>query len=316
MQRQYLLDTIVRLLGSLQQQVVIASSLNLLNINVHCENLFRDLFNKHLGYNFSNINIDKGNAAAIDLGDTEAMIAMQITATATTAKLRKTTDAFDANGLDKFYNRLWVLNIGKETTYSIATIGKPDGIQLCTKRDVLHINDVARLIQQLPTPQLEQASQFLEAELATLNTPHISREVDTLNQLIIALTDDQEYAGKGLFLEDPDPDGKINERFASYSTFLIGLYQALYVEYGAALEQVMSNADLGHPRIVRLGLHLRTFSDSILTEQRGDAKAALEVLVVKCAERLNPNAPYDETAIRFFLVHQLIRCNVFPNPVA
>ena len=83
------------------------------------------------------------------------------------------------------------------------------------------------------------------------------------------------------------------------------------------LIDVFAHQDLGQVKLRRLRLHLKTYSDKVLTECEGDAKQAIGVLVDKFSERLMANGiEYDVTAIRFFLIDELIRCNVFPNKEA
>ena len=77
---------------------------------------------------------------------------------------------------------------------------------------------------------------------------------------------------------------------------------------------VRDHADLGAVKLRRLSLHLKTFSDKILTEHGGDAKKALSILEEIFGKRLSDSGlHYDGSAVRFFLIDELIKCNVFPN---
>jgi hypothetical protein len=78
----------------------------------------------------------------------------------------------------------------------------------------------------------------------------------------------------------------------------------------------MEQSEIGFTRIRRLGLHLKYTSDAILTEYRGNPQLALKRLVEKYSLILSENSiEFDQGAIKFFLVDQLIKCNVFPNKV-
>jgi hypothetical protein len=89
------------------------NSLNLQDVNVHAETFFRDFLNLALGYQLRNINIIEKNARAIDLGDEDERIAIQVTSTAELAKIKHTHMGFVASGLDGRYDRLVVLIIGE-----------------------------------------------------------------------------------------------------------------------------------------------------------------------------------------------------------
>ncbi|MYF46009.1 MAG: hypothetical protein F4223_06145 [Rhodobacteraceae bacterium] len=120
-------------------------------------------------------------------------------------------------------------------------------------------------------------------------------------------------SGEG-FIEAPD--GKINERFSEHSEFLKSEYQDLYIQYGNVLKDIEELSEIGTVKIKRLGLYLKTYSDKILSESNGDAKIALDKLVDNFSDVLSNNGKnYDKIAIRFFIVNQLIKCNVFPNRV-
>ena len=169
-------------------------------------------------------------------------------------------------------------------------------------------------INNLQTDHLKQVVEFLENEIKIDKNPTLAKEIRTFTELMFRLSDDSHNAaGKG-FVENPDPEKKIYKRFADESAFLTKEYQDLYIEYGVILQEVAQLSDIGTSRIRRLGLHLRTHSDQVLTDCSGNAKEALSKLVTEYTEVLSKSGgEYDVSAIRFFLVQQLIQCNVFPN---
>ena len=66
------------------------SSLNLQNMNIHCENFYAQLFNLIFGYKFKNLNEDTQNVESIDLIDETNKIIAQVSATTTKRKIEKT----------------------------------------------------------------------------------------------------------------------------------------------------------------------------------------------------------------------------------
>ncbi|SFB61736.1 hypothetical protein SAMN03159496_05889 [Rhizobium sp. NFR07] len=56
------------------------------------------------------------------------------------------------------------------------------------------------------------------------------------------------------------------------------------------------------------------WSDRLLNECGGNPKAALDLMVKKVVRRLGTSdIAFDEGAVRYYLIGQLIACNVFPN---
>ena len=179
--------------------------------------------------------------------------------------------------------------------------------------DVWGVSDLLRIIGDLSTEQLERCCIFLRRELR-LTEPRRSNEVDTLVRLIEVLSASEDCLSVGEHREDPDPAGKIRDRFAEYAGFLQHQYVSLHELYGRAYEEVNKYSDLGHVRVRKLQLYLMNWSDQILSECRGDPKTALQVLTERVLVMMGASeAGFDEGAIRYFLVAQLIACNVFPN---
>lgn len=84
-------ENIVNALSFLENKIKFYASLNLHDINIHIENIFRDILNKIFpGKNFRNLNSLEGNFTAIDLGDDENKIAFQITSTTNRKKVKDT----------------------------------------------------------------------------------------------------------------------------------------------------------------------------------------------------------------------------------
>ena len=77
------------------------------------EYLYCDLLNTAFGYALGNMNRIRDNFPAIDLGDEDERLAVQVTSTGDAAKVRRTLERFYAHKLDKDYDRLIVLIAGK-----------------------------------------------------------------------------------------------------------------------------------------------------------------------------------------------------------
>jgi hypothetical protein len=313
-ERQTHTNKIIELLSFLKNKVELSNPINLTDVNIYSENFYRDFLNLLYGYKLQNINIIEQNAAAIDLGDEEKKIAFQVTSTSDFSKTKKTVAAFIKKELYKKYDKLVILNITTKANHRDTYVGDQATYQLVTKEDIWDISNLIKDINDRSLENIQEIYAFLNNEIKFTSDRTLAKEIQTFMSLIGYISDEnQPSAGNG-FLEAPDPDGKIYKRFADYSDFLTKVYQDLYTEYGQVLIDVMQQSDIGHTRIRRLGLHLKITSDNVLTSCNGDAKKGLEALVEKYKDKLSNNrVEYDESAIKFFLVDQLIRCNVFPN---
>lgn len=87
-------EKIIKALSWLKTEVDYHNSLSLTDINHAAEDFYCGLLNLVYGYNLKNINITEQNAAAIDLGDEQKKIAIQVTSTSTLAKTKYTVEKF------------------------------------------------------------------------------------------------------------------------------------------------------------------------------------------------------------------------------
>lgn len=313
MNRSDLIKGITYYLAHLCKQVELLNSLNLQDDNVHAENFFRDFLNLALGYDLKNINIVNKNARAVDLGDEVERIAIQVTSTSDLGKIKHTHDGFVKGGLDSKYDRLVVLIIGEKKSYREASLGGHGVFKMPLDDNVWGMTDLLRMIGDLPLGKLERCRDFLRAELR-IAEPRESNEVNTLIRLIEVLSAAEEGLSLGDNREDPDPKGKIRDRFAAHADFLERLYVDLHEIYGRALAEVNRHSDLSHVRVRKLQVYLTRWSDRILNECGGDPQAALDELTEKVLQTMGASdVAFDDGAIRYYLIGQLIACNVFPN---
>ena len=300
-------------LTHLRMQVEALNSLNLQDDNVHAENFFRDLLNLALGYKLVNINIISPNATAIDLGDEDERIALQVTSTSDIEKIKHTHSRFLRAGLESKYDRLVVIIIGEKKDYRVATLGTEDTLVMSTSDDVWGITELLKKIGDLTTPKLEPCLDFLRKELR-VSEPRGSNEVGTLIRLIEVLSAAEEGLSVGDNREDPDPERKIHDRFSNHAEFLERQYVELHEIYGQALAEVNKYSDLSHVRLRKLQVYLMRWSDRVRTDCRGDPVLALDTLTEKVLHMMgHSDTEYDDGAVRYYLIRQLIACNVFPN---
>ena len=88
-------DIILRAFALLENEIKLNTNLNLQDINIHLENILRDILNIiYSDRQFINLNTEKGNFTSIDLGDNINDIAFQVTSTTTTKKVKETISKY------------------------------------------------------------------------------------------------------------------------------------------------------------------------------------------------------------------------------
>lgn len=308
---------VITALSWLKTQVEYHNSLSLTDINHGAEDFYCGLLNLVYGYSLSNINITDLNAAAIDLGDEQNKIAIQVTSTSALSKTKYTVEKFIEKELYKKFDRLLILNIVKKSNHEAPSIGDSE-YSLDTKKDILDVEDlIKKITNDSDLKKLKSIADFLDAELCLPVQQSLPNEVLTVLGIIEYISDEtHEGAGNG-YLEEPDPDKKIFKRFQEYSEFLVGLYNNGYIEYGAVLEAVKNEADFGQVKLRRAASYLKDYSDSVLTSCNGDPQKALDEIIDNFKVLLGGNGyTFDAGAAKFYVIEQLVKCNIFPFKVS
>lgn len=314
MNRQDYITKIIKLLTRLPKLVESSNKLNLTDANNFSEDFYGNLLNLIYGYNLVNVNAFDQNAVAIDLRDSDNQISIQVTSTSKLIKSKNTVKKFIENKLFKDFKRLVILNIVKKSVHKEKTLGD-DNFKLDTENDIWDIDDLLKDIKYLPDlDTIKPVYDFLVKELHDEPITTLPNEVNTILGIIELLSNERHPdAGNG-FLEDPDPENKILNRFSEHSAFLSTRYYELYIEYGKILAAINEENDLGSQALRRAGTYLKGYSDEVLNSCEGNPKDALAMLVKNFKNHLSNNGfSFDACAAEFYIVDQLIKCNVFPN---
>jgi len=314
--RETVIASIISHLAVLKAEVELKSKVNLQDINVHAEQFYKILLNDIFGYNLENINIDEQNVAVIDLADKVGKIAIQVTSNNSKKKISETLQAFKDKKLYEQYDVLKILVIKDKTTRN--DIISDANFTFDMDKDVIDINTITSRIMGIDDlEKLEKIDKWLSDELVqkhyAARTKSKPNEAKTFIALIDILSDDKNH--QTITAEDePDPEYKIENRFKDYAPFLKNLYAELYIDYGYALGLVESNTDISVVKIRKIGTYLRDISTKHLYSSENNPQLALENLCEYFKDFfVKENLEYDEMAIKFYLIHQLINCNVFPN---
>lgn len=303
--RQACLVVIGRRLAYLKAEVEILNSLNLTDINVYAENFYRDFF-KLFGYHFDNTNFYLNNYAHIDLIDTKNKIAIQVTSQNDNVKIKDAIDGFFKDPKHKDY-KLKILLIAKDAKNYKTKFGA----NFNHKDDVLDIKKLLKLIDNKGLDDLKKIADFLDKQILQERKKTESTEVETIMELIefLSIDDNRGLTEKP---ENVDPDFKIYNRFSDHSGFLMDSYKDLCTVYQFPLIEAKKNID--GVKAFKISSYLKDESDSMLSKENNNPKTALEKLTELFYSKLAENGiKFDKQAIKFYLLDELIMCNVFPN---
>ncbi|SDJ47283.1 hypothetical protein SAMN04488540_108143 [Ferrimonas sediminum] len=315
MKRAEYIPKISAYLSELSFRVDSNTSANLTDVNLHSENFYCRLLNLIYGYKLSNENELKLNTEAIDLTDTENSIAIQVTSTSALKKTKETVSKFISYQHHKTYERLVILNLVKKSKHRERYIGTDGIFQIDTVNDIWDPGTLVNKITTLDVPVIKEILDLLTIEFGekqdTLNIP---KEVNTIIALIDVLSNQANGdTGKGKS-DNPDPNKKINRRFKDHAGSLKTRFVQLYAIYGPMLVQIEESTPTSTPEVLKRSLYLQKHSDQVLTNSNNNPKEALAKLTDEyCSLLYSKGIEYDETAIEFYLVTELTRCNVFPN---
>lgn len=314
--REDTINSIIRHLSVLKEEVELRSKVNLQDINVHSEQFYKILLNDIFKYKLENINIVEQNAAVIDLGDNENKIAIQVTSNNSKDKIKETVKAFNDKELYKIYDKLIILIIKDKIKRT--DVIENDNFSFDMDKDVMDVPQIIRYIQGIDELELlYKINDWLWNELVTKHydsrKQSKANEVNTFITMIDIISDEENH--KVFELEtEPDPEYKIETRFKDYASFLKGQYVDLYTDYGYALNQAEGGSDITTVKVRKVALYLKDVSNKYLISSDNNPQSALDNLCDYFSNIFKKDGlSYDEMAIKFYLIHQLIKCNVFPN---
>lgn len=311
--------TIIRYLSVLSYYVENLDSIHYFDINTTAEDFFKELLNIIYSAKYENINIVEMNACAIDLGDKENRIAIQVTSDKTSQKIKYTIKKFLEKKLYNQYDKLLILVItDKQESYT--SVFDTKGKFNFSNKDIIDHKDISKEINKADEKKLEQILQYLESQFYI---PYMqknrtsSNEVETIMDLIEFISNNK--LSEPLVIKDdyePDPEFKIDNRFHQYAKNLKSTYGTLYTIYGEKIDNIEKIMQLDTIKIQLIKCFLKDMSVKFLIENNNNPIIALEELVQYFEDELrNSNKNYDRMAIKGYLINQVIKCNVFPNEV-
>lgn len=314
--RQKHMNNIQNRLAYLKSRVEIAGSLNLTDIHIYAEDFYQALLN-FLGNSYRNGNIDKQNCAFIDLIDDTNKSAMQITARDDNSKISETIIGFYENSEHPEYKdySLKVLLISKRAKDYNTDFTFNGKYKFNHKEDVLDIERLIAIIKDSGREKIVEVSKFLDNEIDLPRPKTESNEVETIMSLLEYLSDDENYKEfDGNYICDPEQ--KINSRFKDYADDFKEEFTDLFAIYCNTILESERTFGLDGVRAKKISNFLKTISNRYLRESNDKPLDALDKLTDYFENKLNSNGiNADIGAIRYYLLDELIGCNIFSTKI-
>lgn len=177
--------------------------------------------------------------------------------------------------------------------------------------------DLITEIRAFKSEKIAALASFLQRNLAysvSFQPKTRANEVDTILKLVSFLSSNA--IESQTFEENIDPNFKIRHRFADHATFLEAQYSDLAQIYYFALKEVESKWANDTVKARKISWYLKNLSNQYLTKHQNNPKKALDELAAFFEAKISEDGmAFDLMAIYFYLIHQTINCNVFPNPI-
>ncbi|WP_374500615.1 SMEK domain-containing protein [Pseudoxanthomonas sp.] len=175
--RGFYIGEVIDELSALAAQVSLRNKLGLTDLSTLTENFFRDLLNAIHKSSLVSLNEERSNSPGLDLGDDVSGLAIQVTATASAAKVDKTLAKITPDHQAR-YKRFVVLVVGKKQgSYSIdEQLSERLGFR--KDRDIWDVEDLARQVVALDIVRLELVHRLIRKEVARIKVELEIPDVD------------------------------------------------------------------------------------------------------------------------------------------
>lgn len=155
---------IIEKLAQIQSMVYLSNQQQLYDIDHVLEDFCTGLLNIVFNLKLHNINAETKNSSAIDLGDTENRIAIQITSDRSGTKIKETVDKFISHGWYKTYTELKVvLLVPRQSRYTVI-IDTKGLFDFSTESDILDFSQIIASIKDKDVDHIVAVRNYIEKE--------------------------------------------------------------------------------------------------------------------------------------------------------
>lgn len=313
MTRDIYISKIKTLLNVLKGEIKDSGKLNLLDINVHAEDFFRDLLNLVYGWQLKNMNQWNQNAAGGDLWYDDGKLVIQVSSTTKKDKIQSSIDKLSGEQFAGY--RFKFLRIdGDVIKLRKESYNTHDDIVFNPSVDIIDISSLLKEIAHLGIDSLRMAYELCVREINPLDTPKVT-ETD-LAIVVKALATNVRDWSKGRRPVKYDVEKKIVFNHLEEHRRLINDYKLYIGKLTTVYDEFMDNGtDYSFIILQNLSdLYSRYMAqfesnalfDKIIDETRGlavNSRSAEDIPV----DRLN-------VCINVIVVDAFVRCRIFEDP--
>lgn len=313
MTRDIYISKIKTLLNVLKGEIKDSGKLNLLDINVHAEDFFRDLLNLVYGWQLKNMNQWNQNAAGGDLWYDDGKLVIQVSSTTKKDKIQSSIDKLSGEQFTGY--RFKFLRIdGDVIKLRKESYNTHDDIVFNPSVDIIDISSLLKEIAHLGIDSLRMAYELCVREINPLDTPKVT-ETD-LAIVVKALATNVRDWSKGRRPVKYDVEKKIVFNHLEEHRRLINDYKLYIGKLTTVYDEFMDNGtDYSFIILQNLSdLYSRYMAqfesnalfDKIIDETRGlavNSRSAEDIPV----DRLN-------VCINVIVVDAFVRCRIFEDP--
>lgn len=174
--RSQLIGEIFNYLSWMQGCVHMQNSNGLFDINKYCEDVVCGLLNLTYDVNLVNLNNEKYNFPAVDLGDCQKRISFQVTSTNEIEKIKYTVNKFIEKELHERFDGVNIFILGCKKNYR-AKVDAKGKIKFDINKNIIDMNDLSKVICNLDNDRIIKIYNYLKSTI-NLNSERTSYDED------------------------------------------------------------------------------------------------------------------------------------------
>ena len=290
--------------------------INLLDLNIHSETFFAELFNILYDYNLVNLNYIKQNTEGIDLVDTKNKIIIQISATCTKEKIENSLN----KGIYLFYKdyNFKFISISKEVSSKLKAteFENPYNLIFDSQKDILDSTTLLRYILNLEIDKQKILFEFIKKELGEeISTIKVDSNLATI--INILAEEDLDFKNTEINTTVFVIEEKINYNNLNGVRELIDDYKIFSVK----LDQKYVEFDRGGKNRSTSILQIIRKQYVKLRNEKKDSEEIFYGVVENIIKIIEESANYKklpfeelEMCVDILVVDAFMRCKIFENP--
>jgi len=301
-------------LSLLATRIEMRGHLNFLDVNIHAEIFYRDLFNLLFGWNLEKTL--NHNAAGIDLVDTGNRLVVQVSATVTKAKIESALNK-DLSPYMGYRFKFIAIAKNADALRKHKGYANPHRLDFAPDEDIYDVRGLLAIIGTLPNTPLGAVYAFLKKEFK--NDAADPEKMESHLATIIALLAKEDWSQSSLSFETVPYaiEDKISYNQLNAARGLIDDYKIHY----ARVDNIYTDFNqLGANKSLSVLGVIRTEYLALMGKQTPDD--CFFLVIDKIIGRVVGSANYVpiareelELCIQILVVDAFIRCKIFKNPL-